>query len=588
MLRDRDQRPQADDPSGRGGEALRPASPAHSARLHARLLVSGRLWNPVFLRQLVSLYAATDRLDAALRAFRAHHLSPANLRTYVVLISRLARPQPALAFSLFSRELLSSSRRALRPNPHVISAVLAACAGLPLVHGRQVHACASKIASLADVFVYTGLVHAYATGGDISSSTRVFDEMPLRNVASWNALLVGYTRSGMYLVALRVFRELASVRHNVQLDQVTMSSALSACAGARAENFGRQVHACIVKVGLDMSALCVTNALLEMYTKCDCSQQALALFDAADCRDVFTWNIVILGCIHENRVEKACRMFRSMVRGAVLPDDVSFATVLQATACLAAWALGASLHACVVKAGFVGSQVVARSLVSMYSKSGRLDDARRVFEVAEGHLSIMSWTAMITAFQQHGQGGQAINLFETLLKKGIMPDHITFVSVLSSCSHSGLVELGRKYFSLMTKVYKLTPRSEHYCCMVDMFGRAGHLGEAKQFIDEMPVKPDASVLGALLAACLNCGDLELGKEVAENLFEIEPGKAGNYVLLANIYALHGRLEEAKEVRRWMVSQEVRKEKGCSLVNMENGTVPNASGLSIRQGKVKIT
>ena len=158
-------------------------------------------------------------------------------------------------------------------------------------------------------------------------------------------------------------------------------------------------------------------------------------------------------------------------------DDVSFATVLQATTCLAAWALGVSLHASVVKTGFEVSQAVATSLITMYSKSGHLDDASRVFEVAEGHLSIMSWTSMITAFQQHGQAGQAINLFETLLKNGIMPDHITFVSVLSSCSHSGLVEQGRKYFSLMTKVYKLTPRSEHYGCMVDMFGRAGLLGE---------------------------------------------------------------------------------------------------------------
>ncbi|CAM0881029.1 unnamed protein product [Alopecurus aequalis] len=579
MLHDHDQRRHADEPSGRSGEARRPASAAHSALLHARLLVSGRLWHPVLLTQFVSLYGATGRLDAVIRAFCAHHLSANNLRSYTSLISRLAHPQPALAFSIFSRELLSSSRRALRPNPHVISAVLAACAGLTPVHGRQVHACAAKIASLTDVFVYTGLVHAYATAGDMSSSSRVFDEMPHRNVASWNALLVGYNRSGMYLEALRVFRELASVGHKVQLDQVTMSSALTACAGARAANFGRQVHACVVKVGLDMSDVCVTNALLDMYTKCTYSQEAFALFDAADCRDVFTWNIVILGCIHENRVEKACTMFRSMLRGAVLPDDVSFATVLQAIACLPAWALGASLHASVLKTGFEVSQVVARSLITMYSKSGHLDDAHRVFEVAEGHLSIMSWTAMITAFQQHGQVGQAINLFETLLKKGIMPDHITFVSVLSSCSHSGLVEQGRKYFSLMTKVYKLTPRSEHYGCMVDMFGRAGLLGEAKQFIDEMPVKPDASVLGALLSACLNCGDLELGKEVAQNLFEIEPGKAGNYILLANIYVSHGRLEEAKEVRRWMVSQEVRKEKGCSLVNMENGTVLNTLGLT---------
>lgn len=406
----------------------------------------------------------------------------------------------------------------------------------------------------------------------MASSTRVFDEMPHRSVASWNALLVGYARNGMYLEALRMFRELAAQGRNVPLDQVSMSSALSACTGASAVNFGRQVHACIVKVGLDGNAVCVTNALLDMYTKCGCSQEASVLFDSVNCRDVFTWNIVILGCIHENCFERACGMFRFMVRAGVLPDDVSFTTALQASVCLAEWALGVSLHASVVKTGFLVSQGVATSLITMYSKSGRLDDARSVFDVAENHLSIMSWTAMITALQQHGQGGPAIDLFETLLEKGIMPDHITFGSVLSSCSHSGFVEKGRRYFSLMTQVYKLTPWSEHYSCMVDMFGRAGLLGEAKQFIDNMQVKPDASVLGALLAACLNCGDLELGKEVAENLFEIEPGNAGNYVLLANIYALHGRFEEAKEVRIRMVSLDARKEKGCSLVNIENVSI----------------
>uniref|UniRef100_A0A0A9FXX6 Pentatricopeptide repeat-containing protein n=1 Tax=Arundo donax TaxID=35708 RepID=A0A0A9FXX6_ARUDO len=118
----------------------------------------------------------------------------------------------------------------------------------------------------------------------------------------------------------------------------------------------------------------------------------------------------------------------------------------------------------------------------------------------------------------------------------------------------------------MTQVHKIRPWSEHYACMVDMFGQAGLLGEAKQFVDQMLFKPDASILGALLSACMNCRDLEMGKEVAKKLFEVEPGNSGNYVLIANIYASHGRLEEANEVRKWMMSQELRKAKGCSLVN----------------------
>jgi pentatricopeptide repeat protein len=434
-----------------------------------------------------------------------------------------------------------------------------------------VHACAVKFVPPADVFVDTGLIDMYAKVGDMAASRKVFDEMQSRGVESWNALVVGYARNGMFFDALSVFRELAARGAGVPLDQVSLSGVLSACTAAGAVDFGRQVHACAAKLGLDLSTPCVSNALLDMYTRCGSSREALALFDAMDYRDVVTWNIVIRGCIHGNRFMEACMQFRSMVRNGVLPDDVSFSTALHASACVPAWALGVSIHASVVKTGFLNSRGLASSLITMYSKCGRWGDARRAFEVAEDHLCVLTWTAMITALQQHGQGVQAIDMFEAMLGKGVSPDHITFVSVLSSCSQSGLIEQGRKYLSLMTQVYKITPWSEHYACMVDMFGRAGLLSDAKQFIDKMHIKPDASVLGALLAGCVNCRDLDMGKEVAKKLFEIEPGNTGNYILLANIYTSHGRLDEANELRRQMMSQELMKVKGCTFVNNENQT-----------------
>ncbi|KAK3160636.1 hypothetical protein QOZ80_1BG0062240 [Eleusine coracana subsp. coracana] len=543
-----------------------------SAQLRARVLVSA---SPVLLTQVVSLYAAAGRQADALAAFRAH-LPSADLRSSATLISALARPHPGLAFTLFS-----CSHRRFRPSPHAISAVLAACARLPSACGRQVHACAVKVVPQVDVFVYTGLVDAYAKGRDMAASRKVFEEMPNRSAASWNALVVGYARNGMFLDALSVFRELAAQGSGVPLDQVSVSGVLSACTGAGAVDFGRQVHACAAKVGMELSTLCVSNALLDMYTRCGCSREALALFHAVDCRDVVTWNIIIRGCIHENRFTEACMTFRFMMRDGLLPDDVSFATALQASACMPAWSLGASIHASVIKTGFLDSRGLASSLITMYSKCGRLDDARRAFEAAEDHLCVLTWTSMITALQQHGHGVQAIGVFEKMLEKGISPDHITFVSVLSSCSQSGLLEQGRKYFSLMTQVYKVTPWSEHYACMVDMFGRAGLLGEAKQFIDQMQVKPDASVLGALLAGCVNCRDLEMGQEVAKKLFEIEPSNTGNYILLANIYASHGRLEEANVLRRQMMSVELRKTKGWSFVNNENH--PTLASSKSKQG-----
>ncbi|KAL5227662.1 hypothetical protein ABZP36_015927 [Zizania latifolia] len=263
-----------------------------------------------------------------------------------------------------------------------------------------------------------------------------------------------------------------------------------------------------------------------------------------------------------------------MLRGGVLPDDVPFATALQASACLASCVLGASIHASVLKTGFLTRHGPSSSLITMYSNCGCLDDAQRAFEEAEDQLCVMSWTAIITALQQRGHGGrQAIDLVETMLEKGIKPDHISLVIVLSSCSHSGFVEEGLGCFNLMTQVHRITPWSEHYACMIDMFGRAGLLCEVKQLIDQMPVKLDASVLGALVPPSLNCDDLELGKKVAKELFEIEPGSSGNYVLLANIFPSHIHTEDwrqaANEVKRWMMYQEIMKEKGCSLVNIEN-------------------
>nr|CAB3476955.1 unnamed protein product [Digitaria exilis] len=538
---------------------------AHAAQqLHARLIVVSSSTNPhpALLTRLVSLYAAAGRLADALAAFRAH-LPSANLRTYAVLVSALARPRPDLAFALFSGACRGGRLR-LRPNPHLISAALAACAaGLPTLCGLQVHACAAKVVPPRDVFVCTGLVDVYAKAGDMVASRKVFDEMPTRGAACWNALLVGYARNGMCLEALWVFKELAGQGREVPLDQVSVSGALRACSSAGNVDFGRQVHACAAKVGLELGAVCVSNGLLDMYT-----------------RDVVTWNVVISACIHDSRFEEACMLFQSMVRDGVMPDDVSFATALQASACLLSRALGASIHASVVKTGFLDSDGIASSLITMYSKSGSLDDALRAFEVEE-RLCVMPWTAIITALQQNGHGVQAIEMFEQMLENGIPPDHITFVSVLSSCSHSGLVEQGRKYFNSMTQVHKITPWTEHYACMVDMFGRAGLINEAKQFIGLMRAKPDASVLGALLSACMNCGDLEIGEEVAKKLFMIEPGNPGNYVLLANIYASHGRLEEAKEVRSWMLFQELRKKRGRSLVNSENQT-PTPSILQQRR------
>ncbi|XP_008800339.1 putative pentatricopeptide repeat-containing protein At5g52630 [Phoenix dactylifera] len=541
-------------------------NPKHATQIHAQLITTNSLPIPLLHTQLINLYAKSGQLPQALLTFKTTR-EHSNVVTWTSLITHLAQShQPFEALSLFAH----LKREGLGPNPYTFSAVLPACAETrSVLHGSQVHGLACKHGVDADVFVASALADTYAKCGDMHASKRVFDEMPRRNLVSWNAIIVGFVRNKLYDEAVWMFRALL-VDGSASPDQVSISSVLSACANSGGLGFGGRVHAHVVKLGLESVAY-VKNSLIDMYSKCGRFEEASGLFDIMNERDVVAWNTMMTGWVQNDHFEEACSCFQAMMREEILPDEASFSTVLHASASLAAWGQGAAIHTLIIKTGFGNNQCAGSSLITMYAKCGSLDDAYRSFQEMKHHQNVVSWTAMIAAFQQHGHANRVIELFDRMLEEGMEPDYVTFVCILSACSHSGLIEQGFRYFTSMSQVHNMAPGKEHYACMVDMLARAGRLAEAKQFIDTMPIKPDASVWGALLGACGKSGNLELGKEVARRLFEIEPDNPGNYVLLANLYARHGRLEEAKEVRRLMGYNGVRKETGCSWIDVKNKT-----------------
>lgn len=182
--------------------------------------------------------------------------------------------------------------------------------------------------------------------------------------------------------------------------------------------------------------------------------------------------------------------------------------------------------------------------------------------------NVISWTAIIDGHGKHGRAMDAIHVFEQMKHSGTMPNLITFISVLSACSHAGLVDQGWHYFNTMTQIYSLIPAQEHYACMVDLLGRAGQLDEAQNFINKMPIEPGADVWGALLGACRVHDNIELGKLAAEQLFKLNAKRAGAYVVLSNIYAAAGRWDDASKVRKVMKERGINKEPGCSWIEVE--------------------
>ncbi|XP_020599351.1 putative pentatricopeptide repeat-containing protein At3g13770, mitochondrial [Phalaenopsis equestris] len=547
----------------------------HATELHGRLITSNSLSHPYFNSLLVSLYARCNLLSSATAvllllpsttaAHACHHVSPA---ACTAVLSRLSRsPRPADAISLFS--LLRHHSRLPHPSPFTFSALLPACRSS--FSGSQLHSLALKYGVAHDLFASSALTDMYAKSSDMDSAELVFEETPRQNLVSWNALLVGYVHNHQFHKAISVFSGLFRLSDpSMKPDQVTFSAVLTACANSGELCFGLGAHGLTVKIVMDSLAY-VNNSLTNMYSKCGRVEDARKLFDEIPERDAVTWNIMIASFVETEHLAEACRLFMAMRRLGIKPDEASFSTLLHASSNLAQLLFGAEIHCQVVKFGLAENCCITSSLITMYSKCGSLEEAQLTFADTKVRHNVVSWTAMIAALQQYGLGNHVLQLFDEMLEAGLQPDYITFVCVLSACSHTGLVEKGFEYFKSMSQYHKKIPGNEHYACMVDMLGRAGRLDDAKQFIDRMPVKPDASVWGALLGACRNCRNLEFGKEVAYKLFEIEPHNSGNYVLLSNLYATHGKMKEANEVRRLMRINGVKKETSCSWIDVRNKT-----------------
>ncbi|KAM7275700.1 hypothetical protein ACFE04_017566 [Oxalis oulophora] len=453
------------------------------------------------------------------------------------------------------------------PNQFTFSAIIPTCV-IVQFGCEMMQALIFKHGFHSDVYVGTALVDVYAKCGNVEAAVKVFDEMVERNIVTWNSMIVGFLHNKFYDSVVSFFRELVV---DFRPDQVSFSSVLSTCANMGGLEFGRGVHGMIVKYGL-VNLTYVRNSLMDMYFKCRMFDDAILLFETVDGNnDVVSWNVMMMGCIYNERFEEVINNFRAMRRKSLSLDEVSYSTALNASACLAALNQGTLIHNQAIKTGFVENLCVASSLITMYAKSGSLDDTYQVFQETENNRNVVCWSAMIAACQQHGRVNQAIEFFEAMLRDGIKPDYITFVSVISACNHAGRVTEGYEYFNSMKNVHGINPGREHYACMVDLLGRAGRLGEATKFIESMPIKPDSSIWGSLLGACVNHGNLEMGIEISERLFELEPDNPGNYVLLSNLYSRYGKIDEADKVRQMMGINRVRKEPGCSWIDIKSKT-----------------
>ncbi|KAK9757519.1 hypothetical protein RND81_01G167800 [Saponaria officinalis] len=440
------------------------------------------------------------------------------------------------------------------------------CARNSLVmEGKACHGQLIRAVVWVDTMTSNMLINMYCKCGLLDRARQMFDEIPERNLVSWNTMIGAYTKNGCEDEALSLFVEMQ--RDKSPLSEFTVSSVLCACAAKSGILECRQLHAFAVKKAID-SNVYVATALIDVYSKCNFMREASWVFDSLEDKSDVTWSSMVAGYVRNELYEEALRLYRRGQVAGVDENQFSVSSVLSACAGLAALIEGRRVHTVVHKAGFSDSAYVSSSLIDMYAKSGGIKEAYRVF-FDQQSTSIVLWNAMISGFSRHGRCLEVMILFEKMQQKGLFPNEVTYLSVLSACGHMGLVEEGRKYFHSMVQKHNISRNVLHYSCMVDILGRAGLIHDAYDVMKTMPFEATASMWGSLLASCRNVGNLELAEIAAKHLFEIEPINGGNHVLLSNIYAANKKWNEVAKSRQLLKESEAVKDRGKSWIDVNH-------------------
>lgn len=598
---------------------------------HAHILKTGLLFEPHATTKLLSLYANHLRFnDAHLVLNSLQDPDISSFSTLIYAYSKFNRFGEALC--LFSKMLSTGLVPDTRVVPCVVKACSGLLAvrigqqvhGLVLAFGLVWDS--FVVSSLLHFYVKCGklsyahklldcmrepgvsswsaLLAGYARKGNVGETKVVFDKMVKAgiefNCVTWNGLIAGLNQSGNHLEAVYALRDMHS--RGFEPDGVSVSSGLSAVGDLEDVVMGTQIHDYVIKQGLG-SDKWILSALIDMYGKCSCTFEMSRVFnemgdvDLGACNaliagfsrnglvdealsvfknfkgqgmelNVVTWTSMIASCSQHGKDTEALELFREMQTVGVKPNAVTIPCLLPACGNIAALRHGKAAHGFSLRTGISCNVYVCSALIDMYANCGRIQAARRCLDGMR-KPNLVCWNAMMGGYAMHGKAKEVIDIFHLMQNNGQKPDFISFTSLLSACSHSGLTEEGKQYFRSMSREYGIEARVEHYACMVTLLGRAGKLDEAYSIIRKMPLKPDACVWGALLSSCRVHHKTSLAEIAANELFQLEPNNPGNYILLSNLYASRSKWHEVAKLRDKMKCIGLRKNPGCSWIEIKN-------------------
>ncbi|KAI4304016.1 hypothetical protein MLD38_039584 [Melastoma candidum] len=457
-------------------------------------------------------------------------------------------------------------RSGVWPNNYTYPFVLKACGHDPsagIWSGKTVHGELIRNGLESDLYVEAALVIWYAKCGELNDGRKVFDGMTSRDLVCWTTMITAYEQAELPRESLMMFGFMQQ-QQGILADSVTVVSVASAVGQLGNVKSARSVHAHALCCGI-LEDVCGGNAIVAMYGKCGDVESARMAFDRMEERDIISWNAVLSGFVQNGQAREAFSLFELMKESGCRPNPLTALIMLSACSFLGSCQLGMKIQGFLVDNKITVDLTLRNALIDMYAKCGDLETAMGMFnDIGVRERDVTSWNVMIAALGTHGRGKEALDLYLRMQEEGVRPNHITFVSVLSACSHAGLIDEGKNCFADMQR-FSVKQEVKHYACMVDMLGRAGLLNEAFDLVRTMPSPPNDGVWGALLLACRVQGNSELGEVAANNLFLLEPEHPGYYVLMSNVYAASRKWHEVGNLRTEMKSRGLMKPAAVSMI-----------------------
>ncbi|XP_022754133.1 putative pentatricopeptide repeat-containing protein At3g15130 [Durio zibethinus] len=536
--------------------------PDQGVQVHAATVKMGFGFDLMLSNDLVDMYAKCGIMDMASLVF--DRMIERNVVSWTALMcGHLQNGNARATLSLFYQMVFSC----FKPNEFTFSTNFKACGILNVLEiGMQIHGMCVISGFDCALVVGNSIVDMYSKCGRINEALTMFNVLQDRNLISWNTIIAGYTLAGQGEKALVLFHKM---QQNGEIpDEYTFTTMLKACSGLRKIREGSVIHGFLITSGFPCSGkAAITGSLIDLYVKCGNLIEARMVFNQIAEKNLISWSALILGYAQEGNLAEAVELFRQLQNSTTQVDGFVLSSMMGVFADFALVEQGKQMHAYAVKIPSGLEISVHNSIVDMYLKCGMLDEAEKLFNEMPTR-NVVSWTVMITGYGKHGFGKEAIHFFYKMQLDNIEPDRVTYLAILSACSHSGLIKEGEECFSQLCRNRWVKPGIEHYACMVDLLGRDGRLKEAKDLIESMPLKPNVGIWQTLLSACRVHGDLQLGKEVGQNLLTLDGDNPVNYVMVSNIYAGAGYWMDCEEVRELAKAKGLKKEAGRSWVEID--------------------